>query len=703
MRQIFTIPPSGSNLVFILILAFTMFFSPSNLNAQCLMVELPLNERAAEATFIIEGKVISKTSFWDEKQSNIYTSNTIEIYKIFQGDIINLNSVEIITPGGQVGMNMQVVNPSLQLNKGDIGVFFMKKNEIELGNARKENTLYLFPTSAGQSFIKYDFNSGVASGPFKSYKRINEDIYSVIETTTQKSYNNISSFNFKKEAQQYNTSLNKSITGFTPSTITAGTESILTINGSGFGATKGSVEFTNANNQSGTDVSIAALDAQIKTWTDNQITVEVPDDAGTGVFEVIRSGGMMFTSSTNLTVTYAHLNTNSDFQTGITDAYPTRLVDRNTSGGYTWQYFTDFANGTDIAGAADAFLRALNTHCQSSTVNWLVGANSAIDGVDRDGVNIVRFDNGTELPNGVLGRLSSWYRGCSTVAGVPEWYVEELDAVFDSDVNWNTGTGVTAAGQYNFEAVALHEIGHAHQLGHTLNGDATTGDIMFPNISIGVDKMGLSTNDEAGMAALFGRSTTPVCSESVMTASNCATLPVELLAFNGEAMPDYNRLQWVTASEENNAGFEVQRSKDGQNWETLDFVKGYGTTIERQQYKYNDYAPLTDISYYRLKQMDTDGAYEYSDIISLERKVDNAAALVVYPNPTREAITFELGGTALERYTFQLIDPLGRVLKSWDKLEGTTHSISVEDLSNGFYTLVAQGANNVLVKRFVKQ
>jgi hypothetical protein len=180
-------------------------------------------------------------------------------------------------------------------------------------------------------------------------------------------------------------------------------------------------------------------------------------------------------------------------------------------------------------------------------------------------------------------------------------------------------------------------------------------------------------------------------------------LPVELVAFKGEVVKGNHQLSWVTASETDNAGFEVQRAKDAQQWETLGFVKGYGTTLEKQHYQFLDRQPLEGINYYRLKQLDTDGAFEYSYIISLDKKTDKSDKLVVYPNPTSETITFELGGNDLQNYTFQLIDPIGRVIKVWNGLEGTTYSFSVEDLTNGFYTIIAKSKDKVMVQRFIKQ
>ncbi|NJL77121.1 MAG: hypothetical protein HC892_21000 [Saprospiraceae bacterium] len=121
-------------------------------------------------------------------------------------------------------------------------------------------------------------------------------------------------------------------------------------------------------------------------------------------------------------------------------------------------------------------------------------------------------------------------------------------------------------------------------------------------------------------------------------------LPVELVAFEARALETQNLLTWATASEVNNAGFEVERSNDGTNWETLDFVKGYGYSLQERNYKYYDQQPWLGVHYYRLKQLDNDGAFEYSNIVSVTTKAAASFAFTLYPNPTKEGFTLELTG-----------------------------------------------------------
>lgn len=96
-----------------------------------------------------------------------------------------------------------------------------------------------------------------------------------------------------------------------------------------------------------------------------------------------------------------------------------------------------------------------------------------------------------------------------------------------------------------------------------------------------------------------------------------SALPVELLSFSGESNENYNLLRWSTASETNNSGFELQRSTDGTEFKLLSFLPGFGTTSAQQNYSFKDSDRPADILYYRLKQIDYDGAFNYSEIVAL--------------------------------------------------------------------------------------
>lgn len=125
-------------------------------------------------------------------------------------------------------------------------------------------------------------------------------------------------------------------------------------------------------------------------------------------------------------------------------------------------------------------------------------------------------------------------------------------------------------------------------------------------------------------------------SDSVETTT---TIPVELLSFSATVSGNTVNLNWSTATEINNQGFEIQRaslsaSPGHGNWEAIGFAPGFGTTTEPKSYSFIDEKVSTGIYQYRLKQKDYDGSYEYSDVVEIE--VSNPVEFSLeqnYPNP----------------------------------------------------------------------
>ncbi|MEM1325877.1 MAG: choice-of-anchor Q domain-containing protein [Bacteroidota bacterium] len=186
-----------------------------------------------------------------------------------------------------------------------------------------------------------------------------------------------------------------------------------------------------------------------------------------------------------------------------------------------------------------------------------------------------------------------------------------------------------------------------------------------------------------------------------------APLPVELLSFEASTVEQQILLTWATASELNNAGFEVQRSVDPllKNWEVIGFVKGAGTTLEHVDYKFYDEQPLSALNYYRLKQMDisdnqsgTDSKYDYSDI----RVVDFQSTddeVIISPNPTSGILQLELTATHL----FERISVYNSAGQQVTQLP-IQSELLLSHLPNGWYWIQLQGEQTApITKRVLKQ
>jgi hypothetical protein len=162
-------------------------------------------------------------------------------------------------------------------------------------------------------------------------------------------------------------------------------------------------------------------------------------------------------------------------------------------------------------------------------------------------------------------------------------------------------------------------------------------------------------------------------------------LPIELVSFNAEVVQNEVMLKWTTASELNNDYFTIQRSKSGEEWETVgDKIKGAGTTTETRHYQTSDGMPHPGVSYYRLKQTDEDGQFSYSSV----RRVDVVPVyqLKAFPNPTEGKFTLTTG-FELDKSNVKLMNLLGQEVPITLERSGTEYMATPTSHVPGVYIL----------------
>ena len=174
-------------------------------------------------------------------------------------------------------------------------------------------------------------------------------------------------------------------------------------------------------------------------------------------------------------------------------------------------------------------------------------------------------------------------------------------------------------------------------------------------------------------------------------------IPVELLSLSASVAANVVTLNWSTATELNNLGFEIERSSNKTNWRTIGFKEGKGTTSEPQQYSYSD--KLSDITssrlYYRLKQVDYNGSFEYSEIVEVEIAPSVFSLSQNYPNPFNPSTTINYQIPELSFVTIKVYDVLGNevaALVNEQKPAGKYEvGFNASELVSGvyFYTLSA--------------
>lgn len=176
-------------------------------------------------------------------------------------------------------------------------------------------------------------------------------------------------------------------------------------------------------------------------------------------------------------------------------------------------------------------------------------------------------------------------------------------------------------------------------------------------------------------------------------------MPVELINFQAKAIESGIRLNWETASEINNAGFELERSTDSKIWDKIVFIEGHLTTLSSQQYEFIDNKPKANLLYYRLKQIDTDGQFEYSSIISVKQYEERH--FHIFPNPAAERIEINiLKKQQYQEVEFWIFNSLGKVVKH-NKLN--SNILNINDLPKGLYQLSIKVKNQVYASHFIKE
>jgi hypothetical protein len=186
-----------------------------------------------------------------------------------------------------------------------------------------------------------------------------------------------------------------------------------------------------------------------------------------------------------------------------------------------------------------------------------------------------------------------------------------------------------------------------------------------------------------------------------ITYSGCISLPIELLSFNASVKNKSQiKLTWQTASETNNDFFTIERSKDALNWESIIEIDGAGNSSLKLNYTAVDENPYVGLSYYRLKQTDFDGQYEYSMVEVVNYSSLEKSQIKIYPNPGIRQIAIE--GIKSEIAEFQIYNAIGWDVSSLVKVVEQQEfklTLDISNLPNGIYSVKTKTAITKMFKQ----
>ena len=277
----------------------------------------------------------------------------------------------------------------------------------------------------------------------------------------------------------------------------------------------------------------------------------------------------------------------------------------------------------------------------------------------------------------------------------------------------------------NIQNATITIAGNAYTMGTHWSGNG----VDITNVPTGqtVTRQGSTDNNNASdfaiLAASIGTTNTGMtlpfsgfdCSSqrvAVLARIDDCPVPVTLVYFTGKRDGQANKLEWQTATEANNAGFELQRSADGINYSSLRYVASKapdGNSVANISYQYYDEHPLAGNNYYRLKQMDKDGRHQLSQTVLIKGdKPGFVQVSSIYPNPATTEVKAVITSPTQEKVKVIVTDISGKHLLQQPvqlKMGDNTLSIPVSNLLAGTYFIkvVCSDGCESTVHKFLKQ
>jgi Concanavalin A-like lectin/glucanases superfamily/Ig-like domain CHU_C associated len=277
----------------------------------------------------------------------------------------------------------------------------------------------------------------------------------------------------------------------------------------------------------------------------------------------------------------------------------------------------------------------------------------------------------------------------------------------------NTTTGIVGLGSNNryFGIFKVNDVAATYTATYNYTGNPHVGSASEPTVEL------FKRNDNAdatwvNTGAILNTAANTVIATAQGTefilGSSGIPLPVTLLSFEANANNDRVDLKWVTSTEINNDFFTIERSSDAKNWEEIITTNGAGNSNQVLEYFETDLEPLEGVSYYRLKQTNFDGQYEYFSIVPVRFESNNVTGnMSLFPSPVNagEAVNVEFKGITETELLVVLRDIRGREFYSKmivnienGKLVGVPIDLKIPA---GVYLITASSENQIYSKKLV--
>jgi hypothetical protein len=544
--------------------------------------ETPLSTMVSQSSIVVEGKASARRGFWNAAHNRIFTATTVTVYKVFKGQIQG-NQVEFITPGGQVGEQMDLIQDGPDPKLQGAGLFFgVPTQQAPTGSALPTaQVLDVFNVYEGYLTYRGDETKdhNAAFSACRRYRDIPTTLYAPIQQAAGHPYQELAPFNIdtydryaelrhspmeeplqrltptqkKSPSSNRNASTSQSIeaglvgptavptiTGFNTTSIKAGTFDQLIITGSGFVDGTGNkplVFFRNVdvlqNPQAPARVPCPAENIQV---TNTQITLVMPSNvdrtvnntpylgiAGSGTVLIQNANGSVI-STTSLNVFRAETTVDFPGLTGANQFYrQLRLTGPSSRQGYEFYYEPSMYAMPQAVKDAEQALRRWR---QRTTVNLGDDNSFPVSFIRRDAVCNIGFQPQPPGPRRFAMQTTLYVDLCTDNTRNGQFlYVSAVDIEINPNIAWHYDTlTVVPATEVDFHSALMHEFGHAIALDHI---DDPSKVMHAATASAGTFRRKLRIEPELnGAANVLSRSSTQlVCTQGPYTPMVAITSP----------------------------------------------------------------------------------------------------------------------------------------------------------------------------------
>lgn len=482
----------------------------ATLSLQASIFPVPLSQRITQASHIVLASLESQHAFRSEADRQIYTLNVLQVKAYLKG-ANSSSQIGLISIGGSLADEGQFTFPSVQLEKGRQYVLFLEKDPLAHQHPAFPQLLQL------RSYASIQGALALEGGMYQDllYEAFDERslLQKTFSLTGEKPVkpNGVPYFAERyTNTQQASRMVSiTSISSFSATGMAAGTidmPRVAVITGSGFdpfalglgNSAVSTVEFSSALDGGATFIGLDEPDSDIISWTNTEIQVKIPGDAGTGQLRLTVFNNAPVTHP--ITIDWAvqpKYSINQNWPVIMRNRLELIREGSVSNDGYAFQFDNTYWTNLD---AVESFLRATQTwRCNTFiNLNFVTAPNNAVY-VNGNGSQ-VRFASSATLGAGVLGQAHLRFRNTFS-AILPTciqqntlWYITDMDILFvdnPAPFSWNFTSNPTAANSYDFESVALKMIGLASGLGYINQ----TGTAMYYTLPDGVDIRNLTANE----------------------------------------------------------------------------------------------------------------------------------------------------------------------------------------------------------------